>query len=88
MILQVKRHVDPHPLFRASKYHCCRGLQPDRRRPPEGDNRGRHASRRAAAAIAVHLHQISGHATETFKKLALIAVIAAGAELLRHGFFS
>src|SRR5439155_4562547 len=31
-------HVDPHPLFRASKYHCCSGLQPDRRRPPEGDN--------------------------------------------------
>jgi uncharacterized protein len=25
---------------------------------------------------------------ETFKKLVLIAVIAAGAELLRHGFFS
>jgi uncharacterized membrane protein YfcA len=24
---------------------------------------------------------------ETFKKLVLIAVIAAGAELLRHGFF-
>jgi uncharacterized membrane protein YfcA len=27
-------------------------------------------------------------APETFKKLVLIAVIAAGAELLRHGFFS
>ena len=27
-------------------------------------------------------------APETFTKLALIAVIAAGAELLRHGFFS
>ncbi len=57
-------HVDPYPLFRASEYHCCRGLQPDRRRPPEGDDRGRHASRRVAAAVAVHRHQISGHATE------------------------
>jgi len=27
-------------------------------------------------------------APETFKKLVLIAVIAAGADLLRHGFFS
>ncbi|HZR76482.1 MAG TPA: hypothetical protein VFB05_26585, partial [Bradyrhizobium sp.] len=27
-------------------------------------------------------------APETFRKLVLIAVIAAGAELLRHGFFS
>jgi uncharacterized membrane protein YfcA len=27
-------------------------------------------------------------APETFKKLVLIAVIAMGAELLRHGFFS
>jgi len=27
-------------------------------------------------------------APETFEKLVLIAVIAAGAELLRHGFFS
>jgi uncharacterized membrane protein YfcA len=27
-------------------------------------------------------------APETFKKLVLIAVIAAGAELLRHGVFS
>jgi len=27
-------------------------------------------------------------ASETFKKLVLIAVMAAGAELLRHGFFS
>jgi len=27
-------------------------------------------------------------APETFKKLVLIAVIAAGGELLRHGFFS
>jgi hypothetical protein len=26
-------------------------------------------------------------APETFKKLVLIAVVAAGAELLRHGFF-
>ena len=26
-------------------------------------------------------------APETFRKLVLIAVIAAGAELLRHGFF-
>src|SRR3984893_13872316 len=34
-----KRHVDRHPLFRAHKYLCCRGLQPDRRWPPEGDNR-------------------------------------------------
>src|SRR5215471_17251477 len=57
-------HVDPHCLFRASKYHCCRVLQPSRRRPPEGDNRGRHANRRAAAAGAIHRHQISGHATE------------------------
>src|SRR5712671_5986901 len=59
----VERHVDSRPL-RASKYHCCRGLQPDRRRPSEGDNRGRHASRRAAAAVAVHRYQISGHAAE------------------------
>jgi uncharacterized membrane protein YfcA len=27
-------------------------------------------------------------APETFKTLVLIAVIAAGAELMRHGFFS
>ena len=27
-------------------------------------------------------------APEVFRKLVLIAVIAAGAELLRHGFFS
>jgi uncharacterized membrane protein YfcA len=27
-------------------------------------------------------------APETFERLVLIAVIAAGAELLRHGFFS
>jgi uncharacterized membrane protein YfcA len=27
-------------------------------------------------------------APETFRKLVLISVIAAGAELLRHGFFS
>ena len=25
----VRPRVDPHPSFRASKYHCCRGLQPD-----------------------------------------------------------
>src|SRR5262249_27924575 len=42
-------------LFRASKYHCCRVLQPGRRRPPEGDNRGRHASRRAAALLALFI---------------------------------
>src|ERR1700732_2922885 len=30
--------VDRHPLFRARKYHCCRGLQLDRRWHPEGDN--------------------------------------------------
>jgi hypothetical protein len=40
----VKRHVDPHPLFRASEYHRCRGLHLDR--PPEGDNRGRHPAAR------------------------------------------
>src|SRR5215467_14276449 len=78
MIRQVKRHVDPHPLFRASKYHCCGGLQPDRRRPPEGDNRGRHASRRAAAAVAVHRHQISGHATEHAFDLQQLAAGAKG----------
>jgi hypothetical protein len=74
----VKRHVDPHPLFRASKHHCCRGLQPDRRRPPEGDNRGRHASRRAAAAVAVHRHQISGHATDHAFDLQQLAAGAGG----------
>src|SRR5260370_19930824 len=74
----LKRHVDPHPLFRANKYHCCRGLQPDRRRPPEGDNRGRHASRRAAAAVAVHRHQISGHAAEHATDLQQLAAGSGG----------
>src|SRR5262245_35516630 len=74
----VKRHVDPHPLCRASKYHCCRGLQPDRCRPAEGDNRGRHASRRIAAAVAVHRHQISGHATEHAFDLQQLAAGAGG----------
>src|SRR5262249_29018874 len=72
------RHVDPHPLLRAGKYHCCRGLQPDRRRPPEGANRGRHASRRAGAAVAVHRQQISGHATEHAFDLQQLAAGAGG----------
>jgi len=33
-------------------------------------------------------HMCDKIASETFKKLVLIAVIAAGADLLRHGFFS
>jgi uncharacterized membrane protein YfcA len=33
-------------------------------------------------------HMRDNIAPETFEKLVLIAVIAAGAELLRHGFFS
>ena len=49
-----ERHADRHPSFRARKYHYCRGLQPSRRWPPEGNNRGRHANRRAAAAVSVH----------------------------------
>jgi uncharacterized membrane protein YfcA len=38
--------------------------------------------------IYVGQHLRDKIAPETFKKLVLIAVIAAGAELLRHGFFS
>jgi len=47
----------------------------------------------AAATLPVVLGMYAGQqmrdriAPETFKKLVLIAVIAAGAELLRHGFF-
>jgi len=47
-----------------------------------------------AAMLPVALGMYAGQhlrdtiATETFKKLVLIAVIAAGADLLRHGFFS
>jgi uncharacterized protein len=47
-----------------------------------------------AALLPVALGMYAGQnmrdriAPETFKKLVLIAVIAAGAELLRHGFFS
>jgi uncharacterized protein len=47
-----------------------------------------------AALLPVVLGMYAGQhmrdkiAPETFKKLVLIAVIAAGAELLRHGFFS
>jgi len=47
-----------------------------------------------AAMLPVVLGMYAGQhmrdkiAPETFKKLVLIAVIAAGAELLRHGFFS
>ena len=47
-----------------------------------------------AAMLPVMLGMCVGHhmrdkfAPETFKKLVLIAVIAAGAELVRHGFFS
>src|SRR5262249_47822484 len=73
-----KRHVDRHPLFRARKYHCCRGLQPDRCWPPEGDNRGRHAGRRAAAAVAVHGHQISRHAAEHAVDLEQLAAGTGG----------
>jgi uncharacterized membrane protein YfcA len=48
----------------------------------------------AAALLPVVLGMYAGQqmrdwiAPETFKKLVLIAVIAAGAELLRHGVFS
>ena len=48
----------------------------------------------AAAMLPVALGMYAGQhlrdkiSSETFKKLVLIAVIAAGAELLRHGFFS
>ena len=48
----------------------------------------------AAAMFPVGLGMVAGQhmrdkiAPETFRKLALIAVIAAGAELVRHGFFS
>ena len=47
-----------------------------------------------AAMLPVALGMIAGQhvrdkiAPETFRKLVLIAVIAAGAELVRHGFFS
>jgi uncharacterized membrane protein YfcA len=47
-----------------------------------------------AAILPVGLGMYAGHhmrdkiAPETFRKLVLVAVIAAGAELLRHGFFS
>ncbi len=47
-----------------------------------------------AATLPVALGMQAGQhmrdkiAPETFKKLVLIAVIAAGAELLRHGVFS
>lgn len=47
-----------------------------------------------AATLPVVLGMYAGQrmrdriAPETFRKLVLIAVIAAGAELLRHGFFS
>ena len=47
-----------------------------------------------AAMLPVGLGMYAGQqmrdkiAPETFKKLVLIAVIAAGADLLRHGFFS
>ena len=47
----------------------------------KGNNRGRHA-------MYVGQHLRDKIAPEAFKKLVLIAVIAAGAELLRHGFFS
>src|SRR6516225_145393 len=39
---------------------------------------GRHASRRAAAAVAVHRHQISGHATEHAFDLQQLAAGAGG----------
>jgi len=38
--------------------------------------------------MSIGQHMRDKIAPETFKKLVLIAVIAAGAELLRHGFFS
>jgi hypothetical protein len=47
-----------------------------------------------AAMLPVALGMVAGQhlrdriAAETFRKLVLIAVIAAGADLLRHGFFS
>jgi uncharacterized protein len=47
-----------------------------------------------AATLPVALGMVAGQhlrdkiAPETFRKLVLIAVIAAGADLLRHGFFS
>ena len=42
------------------------------------------------AVLGMHVghHKRDKIAPETFKTLLLIAVIAAGAELLRHGFFS
>jgi uncharacterized membrane protein YfcA len=48
----------------------------------------------AAATLPVVLGMYFGQhmrdkiAAQTFKKLVLLAVIAAGADLLRHGFFS
>ena len=41
-------------------------------------------------ALGMHVgqHMRDKIAAETFKKLVLIAIIAAGADLLRHGFFS
>ena len=65
-------------LISSKRHHCCRGLQPDRRRPPERDNRGRHASRRAAAAVAVHRRQISRHAAEHAFDLEQLAAGAGG----------
>ena len=41
-----------------------------------------------ALGMYVGQHMRDKIAPETFKKLVLIAVIAAGAELVRHGFFS
>jgi uncharacterized membrane protein YfcA len=41
-----------------------------------------------ALGMSIGQHMRDRIAPETFKKLVLIAVIAAGAELLRHGFFS
>ena len=41
-----------------------------------------------ALGMYVGQHMRDKIAPETFKKLVLIAVIAAGADLLRHGFFS
>jgi hypothetical protein len=52
------------------------------------------ASVSAAAMLPIVLGMYLGQhmrdkiAPETFTKLVLVAVIAAGAELLRHGFFS
>jgi uncharacterized protein len=41
-----------------------------------------------ALGMSIGQHMRDKIAPETFKKLVLIAVIAAGADLLRHGFFS